>query len=207
MRIDAYFDIVCPFSFLAKRNLDAAIARHPDLGVEVQMHPHMLYPHIPLESHDFRAFFVAKYGEGLRVPMWERVTEMGRRAGIAFDFHGIAKGPHAIHAHRLVAFAKRYGRQAPVLDAVYSAFFERGRDVGDHAVLVEIGTAQGLPADDLRAFMAGREEFDAIFAATERQSRAGINAMPTHFVNGTRIQGESEPGMFDRLFQALKQVA
>lgn len=202
MRIDGYFDIVCPFSFLAKRNLDRALADHPGLAVEVRLHPHMLYPHIPLESHHFRAFFVGRYGEELRVPMWERVTEMGRRVGIAFNFHGISKGPHSIHAHRLVAFAAREGKQSAVLNAVYSAFFEQGRDVGDHEVLAAIAADQGLDAEAVRRFLAGRDLFAEIFEATYRQSAAGINAMPTHFLDGRRLSGEAEPGTFDRLFRA-----
>ena len=49
--IDVVSDVVCPWCYIGKRRLEAALARlretEPDLPVEVRWHPFQLNPDLP----------------------------------------------------------------------------------------------------------------------------------------------------------------
>ena len=52
--------------------------------------------------------------------------------------------PNTLDAHRLVLLGEREGRSDEVVDRVFRAFFEEGRDIGDRGILAEIGESAGL---------------------------------------------------------------
>lgn len=189
MQITAYYDILCPFSYLAKRYLDLSIERFPDVTVDIELRPFMLHPTLPITTpHSFRGVFTGKYGDEARVPMWDRVIALGADVGISFAFYRIEHGAHAIHGHRTVHFAKGRGLGRQMLESIYTAFYEKARYIGDVDTLVELATAVGMPGKELRAYLGTDQDVEAIFALTERyRVDPGVTGMPFHVVEGRPI--------------------
>lgn len=205
MRIDVYYDLLCPFCFLAKRSLDRARQRVPGSAVEVHHYPFMLYPDLPRGAHHFRQAFTDKYGEAARVPMWDAVIARGAAVGINFCFYDIEYGFHSITPHRLVHRAKQVGQESAVLDDLYSAFFEHGRYLGDTALLAEIGAAHGLDPMATKAYLDSDED-EALISQQSAAARTdpGVTGMPFHLVDGQPFKPEATG---PEAFIALLRVA
>ena len=207
MIVDAVYDLLCPWSLVAKRCFDVAAARVRPPGLAVRWRPYMLYPHLDRGGHDFLAFFRAKYGEGLRVPMWDRIRRVAEPLGIDFAFERIGRGPHSIDAHRIVRLASREvpGREGELYEAVARAFFEEERVV-DENLLVERAAAVGVDPDRARAHLRSGEDEGDIFAETDAWRVAGVLSMP-HYILDDRREGvtvvtEPSIGAFEHALRA-----
>ena len=66
LRIDAWYDLVCPWCWIGRRHLDEALdwlAREaPGLAVNVTWHPVRLIPGVPAEGWPYAAFYERRLG-------------------------------------------------------------------------------------------------------------------------------------------------
>ncbi|TNC14559.1 DsbA family oxidoreductase [Methylobacterium terricola] len=131
--------------------------------------PFELNPDMPaggMERADYRA---RKFGPERSAQLDAQMAEFGRHEGIDFAFDRMTRTPSTRRAHMLIAAASQHGRADPVVDALFRAYFEEGRDVGDPDILREIGVAAGLDravVDDA----AGNEQPRQLVEAVERQA-------------------------------------
>jgi predicted DsbA family dithiol-disulfide isomerase len=112
--------------------------------------------------------------------------------------------PSTLNSHRLIRWAGATGLQNAVVEALFSAYFEQGRDIGDPAVLEWIAASAGMDADLVRELLSG----DADIAEIEKEDafahRLGINGVPTFiFANKYLISGAQEP---ETLLQVIDKV-
>lgn len=191
-RVEIWSDVVCPWCWIGKRRLEKAVdGLRP--APEVVWRPFQLNPDLPKEGVDRAAYRAKKFGSRA-AELEERVREAGRGDGIAFAFEKISKVPNTFDAHRVLRRALREGRQAEVQEALFRAYFEEGRDIGDRKVLAELS---GITLE-------GDEEAVEV-AAEEAEGRAlGIQGVPFFVVDRTfGLSGAQPP---DLLRQALENV-
>lgn len=188
VRIDAVYDFLCPWCHVGKRHLDLAIAAEtarPDaIAVEVRWHQFMLYPHFDRSGHDFLGFFREKYGEALRVPMWDRIRAVAKPIGIHFAFEQMTRGPAAIDGHRLVrwAEAQRPGIASALIEDLGRSFYEEARNI-DMDFLVGLAKAHGLDSAAARQHLESDADLQAPFAETQAWRDRGVVSMPTYFLD------------------------
>ena len=187
MIVDVVYDLLCPWSLVAKRHFDLAVERVRPAAIEVRWRPFMLHPHLDRGGHEFLAFFRGRYGEGLRVPMWAQVRQAAEPVGVRFAFERIGRGPASIDAHRMVRLVSREapGREGAAYEATARAFFEDARPV-DEALLVDNAAAAGVDADRARAYLRSDEDVGAIFAETEAWRAAGVTGLPRYVLDDER---------------------
>ncbi|MGH8327080.1 MAG: DsbA family protein, partial [Steroidobacteraceae bacterium] len=141
LELDLIGDLVCPWTFIGKRGLDRALESL--YGSPVRL---LRWHGLPLEGDRVAAapvswhdHFASRLPSGASVAAAEReLREAGTDLGIRFAFERLGSLPDTREAHRLVLLAARDGRQSEVLDAVLRAFFERGCDIADSALLGEV---------------------------------------------------------------------
>src|SRR6478752_3258346 len=140
--IDVVSDVVCPWCYLGKARLELAIAEVQDeIGVDINWRPYRLNPDYPPEGVDQKKALAEKLGGAERVASaHQKLVQLGKEVGIAFDFDAIKIGPNTLDAHRLIHWAGTEDRekQERVVTALFKANFEQGRNVGDHEVLIDI---------------------------------------------------------------------
>jgi predicted DsbA family dithiol-disulfide isomerase len=188
MIIDIVYDFLCPWCFVGKRHLDLAIARVQPRGLTLRWHQFMLYPDFDRGGHDFLAFFKSRYGESLRVPMWDSIRAVAAPVGINFAFERMTRGPAALDGHRLVRLAARDmpGSEAALIEHISSSFFEQARIIDD-AFLIDAGVQAGLKPQRVIDLLASDDDIDALFAETSDWRARGITAMPTYLIDGQRL--------------------
>ena len=126
LTIDVVSDVVCPWCFLGKRRLDAAIRASEGAPIAVRWRPFMLDPSIPAGGMDRRAHIMAKFKDDTRLAVvHDRLTEMGKKVGIAYAFDRIERAPNTLDAHRLIRWASRRRQASAVVDRLFRALLRR----------------------------------------------------------------------------------
>ena len=139
MQLDIFSDPICPWCYIGKANLDAALTEENPFTVE--WHPFLLNPDMPAEGMDRRTYLETKFGgKENAVKAYAPIAEAAEAAGLEIDLAAIKRTPNTVNAHRLIHWAGIERRQTPVVDALFRAYFVEGRDIGVSQVLVEIAT-------------------------------------------------------------------
>jgi predicted DsbA family dithiol-disulfide isomerase len=188
-RIDVVSDIICPWCYIGKRQLERALQSiaTAELMFSVQWHPFQLLPEMPSAGRDRRAYREAKYGSRARAQEADaRVAEAAARVGLEFRFDLMQRIPNTLAAHRVVWLAGREGKQDAVVEALFRAHFLQGRDVGDGATLVDVAGDAGLDPAKIAALLAGREGRAEVLAEEQKLRRAGVAGVPA-FLIGNRV--------------------
>lgn len=182
--IDMYSDMVCPWCYLGKRRLGAALRQCPDLVVSLNFKPYELNPDLPPEGMDRAVYMAQKFPDARRVAAIHRqLLEHGQAVGIRFNFDAIRRVPNTRLAHRLVALA---GEHAPLLsEAIFTAYFEQGEDIGQLDRLLAIATRVGLKAAELREALALAAADSLVEDELAEGRRLGIQGVP-FFVSAGR---------------------
>ena len=143
--IEIVHDLVCPWCFLGVRRLMRTLRRRPDLLFDLSWRPFLLNPDMPRVGMSRPDYVIRKFGgEDRARRLYASIAEIGRAEGILFRFDRIRRTPSSVDAHRLVRFAARFGCADAMVEALFSAHFTDGLDIGDHAVLISIANACGL---------------------------------------------------------------
>ena len=184
--IDVVSDVVCPWCFIGKRHLEAALAGLPAAaGATVRWHPFELNPDLPAEGVDRKSYLEAKFGgPGRAAEIYARVREAGVRAGLDFDFDAIVRQPNTRDAHRLIAWAQSRGDAGPLVERLFRAYFQEGRYVGDRDTLVALAAEAGFDAEAARAWLESGLGADEITDAEARLRALGISGVPFFIFDG-----------------------
>ncbi len=205
-RLDIHSDVVCPWCYLGAANLLKALAaregRHP---FAIVWHPFRLDPSIPPEGVDRAAYMRAKFGDGDRIATAHaRLEALGREAGIAFRFDGIARMPNTLDAHRLIRWAAADGLQTRTAMALFRRYFEEGEDVSDAGVLRAAAEEAGLDGAVIARLLAGDADRDEVRDEARAAAKMGIEGVPTFIVAGRfAVSGAQPPEIWTRLMTEL----
>jgi predicted DsbA family dithiol-disulfide isomerase len=207
MHLDVYIDTVCPWCLIGKRRLDRALAERPEPGLDIAWRAFQLNPEMPEDGMDRRVYLELKFGNAANVErVYGQVRDAGRSEAIPFAFDTIRRTPNTVGSHRLIRFAGARGRQEETVEALFQAYFLRGEDIGDPAVLTAAATAAGLEAAEARAFLDSELEAQAVREEDEAARRAGLQGVPTFIVNGKfSLSGAHQPEVLTKLFELGRQ--
>ena len=211
LTVDVISDVVCPWCYIGKRRLEAALARlrkvEPALPVHVRWHPFQLNPDVPREGIDRRAYLEAKFGGPERAKqIYARVSAAGATVGIPFAFDAIERQPNTLDAHRLIAWAqaRREGDPDALVENLFRAYFLDGRFLGDHEELVKQAAAAGYNADEARNLLASDNQEADVAGADKRARELGVSGVPFFIFGGkTAVSGAHEP---EALLEVIAQA-
>lgn len=204
MRIDVWSDVVCPFCYIGKRALEAALA---ETGIDADVHWHSFEldpqatPVIPLSLVDLMA---AKYGFGRdrATAFLDQQRQAADAVGLTFDYVNIKRG-NTFDAHRLIHLAQERGLAGVVEERFLRAYFTEGAAIGDPAVLHRLGVEAGLDGDEVAAVLAGDAYAEDVRADERRAGELGVHAVPHFVINGrSAISGAADVSEFVRALLA-----
>jgi predicted DsbA family dithiol-disulfide isomerase len=163
LRIDVYFDFICPWCLIGKRQMEHALTRlhanQPDIGVEVFWHGVQLLPHLPAQGEPFAEFYLNRLGSVETVRMRQaQVQQAAAVAGLNIDLTRIDKMPNTADAHRLLERAVKLGSAVQcdlLLDRLFAAYFYNGEDLGCCDTLINIAESCGFDRADVADCLLG----------------------------------------------------
>jgi predicted DsbA family dithiol-disulfide isomerase len=210
LRVDVVFDFVCPWCYIGKRRLEAALkvwkAEHPgDPAPVVRWLPFQLNPDIPAGGISRREHMERKHGTAGPSPeKQEHVAALGKRLGLAFELDRITVQPNTLDAHRLSGCAQRHGWQDEMVEALFRAYFMQGISLNDHEALTDLAANVGFEWSQVTAYLASATDVQAVERLELEARTAGIDIVPFFVFNGrVTVSGAHEVKV---LLEAMDQA-
>jgi predicted DsbA family dithiol-disulfide isomerase len=207
MQVEVWSDVVCPWCYIGKRKLEAALSRFPHADqVEVVWRSFQLDPSVP-EGHTEPTLpaLAAKYGRSV-----EEMAQMQRRvedvaAGEGLEYH-LADGlsGNTLLAHQLIHLAAEHGLGGAMKERLLHANFTEQRSVFDVESLVSLGVEVGLDADEARAALADRRYLAAVHEDIDTARALGATGVPFFVVDRTYGAAGAQPA--EQLLQLLERA-
>lgn len=185
--IEMVSDIVCPWCWLGLRRIEEARRLAPEVEVQLLFRPYELDPTIPGEGVDYKAYMsnrVSSPESRERMAMMRQaLIDYGNAEDIPYRFDTLTHRPNSFDAHRLVRWAQGQGKGSAAKEALFRAYFNEARDVGDHGVLTDIARAIDLDTDIVADLLNSGADTEAVRAEAETFRQMGISGVPTYIAN------------------------
>ena len=192
MTVDVFSDVVCPFCYIGKRNMESALRELGIADAEIRFRSFELDPHVSdadLGSPTL-ASLAAKKGMSLAdaARMTQAVAYRASQVGIPMNL-STTKVMRTRDAHRLLQWARSrsLADAARLKEELMKDYFVDGIDLNGPEALLSTVERAGLPLDQARAVLADPKAFDAEVAADlDDAQKLNVRGVP-FFVFNQRI--------------------
>lgn len=163
LHIDVFFDFICPWCLIGKRQLEHALvqfrSRHPDVQISTVWHGVQLLPHLPVEGEPFADFYRKRLGNADAVTLRQaQVQQAAGTVGLTIDLSGIATMPNTADAHRMFERVSELGNASQremLLERLFAAYFLRRENLGCAETLLAIARSCGIDPQKLADCLKG----------------------------------------------------
>ncbi|WP_296630042.1 DsbA family oxidoreductase [Rhodoluna sp.] len=206
MIIDVWSDVVCPWCFIGKRRLEKAVASLPDgTQVEIRHRAFQLQPDIQgvVSTTEHLASKYRLDSEAV-ARMQANVCSIADGEGLCYDLENTLSG-NTRDAHRLLLWAQSQGRHAQLLEAMYSAYFEKSEALFSHEDLIAVATRAGFNKDTIEAVLNSNDFDGQVTEDQQLASNLGATGVPFFVIDmKVGISGAQPQEVFNNaLAQAL----
>ncbi|WP_203362085.1 DsbA family oxidoreductase [Bacillus sp. REN10] len=207
MKVEIWSDFVCPFCYIGKRRLEAALKQFPHREeVEIMYKSYELDPNAKPESdeHIYEAL-AAKYGTSVEQvqQMTENVRHQAAEAGLSFNFDNM-KSANTFQAHRLAKYAREQGKEKEMVERLLKAYFTDSMNVNDQAVLVELAKEIGLHQESVQDLFASNRFSEEVRADENLARKLGVQGVPFFVINDKYAISGAQPT--EAFLNALQKV-
>ena len=208
LRIDIVSDVVCPWCAIGLASLEQALQHtQGEVAADIHFQPFELNPQLPAEGEGIGEHLQRKYGmdPAQLADNQERIRARGAALGFVFDFNARSRIWNTFDAHRLLHWAGIEGGQRALKHALLQAYFSEGRNVSDHATLVDIASDAGFDAERAQAILASDDYAAEVREAERFFTRNGINGVPAVIIERKHLVSGGQPvEVFER---AMREIA
>lgn len=184
MIIDIWSDVVCPWCFIGKRRLDKALSlfEHRD-QVVIRHRAFQLQPDItttvPTAEHLAQKY---RLSEDKVKEMQANVCAIADGEGLCYNLDATLSG-NTFDAHRLLLWSATIGKQDELLEAMYSAYFEKSLPLFSHHDLKVVCAEAGISEDEVRAILNSDSYSQEVIADRDLASQLGATGVPFFVVD------------------------
>jgi predicted DsbA family dithiol-disulfide isomerase len=209
--IEIISDVVCPWCYLGQRRLHLALEQASDVvKADISWKPYQLEPNAPPEGFDALDYLGKKLGG---VDAVKRSHEMLRKLAAEIDLpmqiEKATKFPNTLDAHRLIHWAGLVGSemQDKVARALFAANFVEGRDVGDHATLVQIAGECGMDRRVVEQRLASDDDRALILEEIRNAQKMGVSGVPCFVIDKQyAVTGAQSVEAFVNAFRQIAEM-
>ncbi|QSW88938.1 MULTISPECIES: DsbA family oxidoreductase [Flavobacterium] len=151
MKIEIWSDIMCPFCYIGKRQLETALKQFPENEFEIEWKSFQLDPSItPQPGKDVYTYLAERKGMTLEQSkeMHKGVAERAKSVGLDYNFDK-AVISNSLEAHRIIQLAKTKKLGDEIEEIFFKAYFTEGRDLNDGPTLIELAEKAGLNKEEV----------------------------------------------------------
>src|SRR5450432_455481 len=207
MYIEIFSDVACPWCFIGKRRLGRALAA-AGVKARLRFRAFQLQPGLPAEGVPAEPFFERKFGGKERVrALFQRIAELGRAEGIAFDFSKQLRAPNTELCHRVIHIASERQQGDATVEALFRGYFEQGVNLSDLSEIVRLLERQAVDLDtgELCDRLAAGEGKSEVASDLRKAADYGVGAVPLFiFDQRYAIEGAQPIEHFQRLIAKLR---
>lgn len=205
IKIDVVSDVACPWCYVGKRRLEAALEKWDGVPVEVNWHPFQLDPSMRAEGMNRHDYLTSKFGSVENVQsMIDRLSEVGELVGIDFDFGDQWLAVNTLPLHQLIHVANEEGFGADLKERFLSAYFVESKHLNDKATLYAILKEFGWKAEKVDAIIADQEIAAKVQSEIRHYQNRGVSGVPFFVFNDEfGLSGAQPTEVFLEALQSL----
>lgn len=174
-KVTVFSDYICPFCFIGKSSIDRL---QKEFEVEVEWKNIEIHPETPLNGVP-----LAQIDSSFFSQMWLNVERLAKESGIEI------RPPTVMANSSLAMIAVEYARKENLFeafhDAVFRAYWQEGKNIGDIKVLLEVAKTIGLDPLGLNTYFKEN--------AIEKHSRSAldhpVSGVPTFVIGDETVVG------------------
>ncbi|MEM9453845.1 MAG: DsbA family oxidoreductase [Myxococcota bacterium] len=207
LRVEIWSDVACPWCWVGKRHLEAALERFGQQA-QVVWRAFELDPSAP-KAHPPGTDYVQRLANKYRTTrdqaqaMIDRMTRVGAENGLDFRFDRARPG-NTFDAHRLLHWAGEHGKQDALKERLFSAYMHEGQSVADHEVLVDLAAEVGLDAERAQALLSSDEHAHDVRHEQATAAELGVTGVPFFVIDGRYAVSGAQPS--EVLLQAMQRA-
>ncbi|WP_248580434.1 DsbA family protein [Nocardioides sp. InS609-2] len=192
-KVEVFVDYVCPFCFLVE---DAVAQLERDRDVEIEIRPFELRPD-PVPTLRAEDDYLPR--------IWRRsVYPMARRIGVDIALPTMSPQPRTAKAFAVLQLAQEQGLAREYSTAMFRAFFQQDRNIGEDDVVIGVAASSGLDRSQVEQALVSQERRDRqLVHQRHAVETVGVTAVPSFRVNGRLISGVLDA---DRLKRATDEA-
>ena len=208
MKIEVWSDVMCPFCYIGKRHLEAALAEFEDSNrMEIVWKSYQLNPDLPLkiENKESTYEYLAK-AKGISyeqsVQMHDNVVKMAAKVGLNYQFDK-AVVANSFYAHQLAQYAKEKGLGIEIEELLFKAYFTEGKDISDKATLVLLGAELGFAQAEVEQALSDEKYAALVRKDVAEAQQIGVRGVPFFVFDRKYAVSGAQPT--EQFLGALKQ--
>ncbi|MFY0483297.1 DsbA family oxidoreductase [Flavobacterium sp. PLA-1-15] len=181
MKVEIWSDVMCPFCYIGKRNIETALAQFPEANnIEIEWKSFQLDPNLPAVATDSHEEYLAKR-KGFPAEqvkgMMEQVTNTARQAGLDFNLEQSVI-VNSFNAHRLIQFAKSKNLGNEAEEKLFKTYFTDGKDIANLETLTEIGKEIGLDPNEISEAFTNDQYAENVHQDIDEAQAIGVTGVP-----------------------------
>lgn len=202
MKVEIYADVLCPWCYIGKRHLAAALRDGPALeGLEIVWRSFELAPDAGRIPGPTAAEAMAEWWGEQASARIARIQAVGAAEGLELDLH-LARPVNTFDAHRLCHLAADRGRAEEMVERLLRAYHTEGVDIADPQALTRLGGEAGLDTGEVRAVLDGDDYAGEVRADRRNAIEQGVTSVPSLVIDGALpVSGVQTPAELRRLLE------
>ncbi len=205
--VDVWSDIVCPFCYIGKRNLEKAIELTGLQGnTAIVWHSFELAPDAVTDANvSIYEALGKRKGWSLEqsVQIHRQMEQRALESGLVYDFDKTVPA-NSFKAHRLLHLALRQHVQNEVKELLLKAYFTDGENIDDDTFLIGLGTSAGLNKADIQASLKDESVAGEVMEDVRTAQTLGISGVPFFVFNQKYAISGAQP--VEVFVQALTKI-
>lgn len=215
MEIEIYSDVVCPWCYVGKARLEAALLTYEG-EVTLRWRPFQLDATAPRQARALTDWLLQRFESGQSADRYMRhITAVAEAEGLPICLER-ARIANTFDAHRLlwysdqpeaVAFGAGPDTQVELADLIHRAYFAEGLDIGSIDVLIDLACTVGLDEARVQRLLTTIEGTADVRAQLAQAYDLGIASIPTFVFAGSHVLtgAQTEPTLRAALDEAVRR--
>ena len=207
--LDIISDPICPWCYIGKANLDAAIKETGANPFDMNWRIFQLNPDMPPGGVNRREYLEHKFGGKERAAeIYGRIRDAAANSGLDVDFSKIERTPNTMDAHRLIRWSKTTGMQNALTHQLFVRYFEQGQDISDHDVLLDAAESVGMERAVVKSLLESDADREMLQEEESTAREIGVSGVPCFIVGGKYVvQGAQPPETWVKIIRELMEAA
>ena len=187
--IEVFSDVVCPWCFIGKRNLEKALIQLSSSGqkyenIKINWRSFQLNPQLPTQGITRSEYTSTKFG-GVEhaAQIYERVSSAALEVGLKLNFEKIVTQPNSSRMHALVYAAESLQKDHELVEGLFKAFFIDGVDLSQRDNVSSVAQSTGIEEKLIDSVFNDDLYLDRIHEDTQQAAKIGIQGVPFFIIN------------------------
>ena len=179
LKIIAYSDNICPFCYVGSKRIDKL---KEEIDFDIEWKGFEIHTDTPKEGIKIKDYFKSFDAESAK----KHLEDFGKDVGIKLNNEKMSNSHLSLKANE---FAKKEDKFDKWHNAVFKAYFEKGKDIGNEKVILDIAEKIGLDKNKLKKYLQSEEADKILKKNLEEGKKFGVKGVPTFIIGNKMIVG------------------